>query len=239
MRKNQEKLRSEVDQDYLIEQVRQKLLSLTDPRDRFIEYSFHDLVMSGYAMFHLKYPSVNNFEMQTASEKANLQELFKIKKLCSDAQLRSILDQLDPDSLRLLFPENFKLLKRTGILKEYQTINNHIICSIDGVQHFCSNEVHCEHCLSKKHANGTVTYHHNMLCAALVHPTQREVFIMGAEPIVKQDGQSKNDCELNAGSRLLDWLEVHYKKHKLLIVRPYLKLLKCARKEERPNIVSG
>jgi len=55
MRKNQEKLRSEVDQDYLIEQVRQKLLSLTDPRDRFIEYSFHDLVMSGYAMFHLKY----------------------------------------------------------------------------------------------------------------------------------------------------------------------------------------
>jgi len=222
MRKTQEKLRSEVDQDYLVDRVRKKLLEFTDPRNRSISYNFHDLVMSGYAMFHLKYPSVNNFETQTASEKANLQELFKIGNLCSDAQLRNILDQLDPDSLRQLFPENFKLLKETGILKEYQTIKNHIICSLDGVQHFCSNEVHCDHCLSKKHSNGTVTYHHNMLCAALVHPTQREVFIMGAEPIVKQDGQSKNDCELNAGTRLLNWLALNYKGHKLIIAEDAL-----------------
>jgi len=222
MRKSQALLRSEIDQDFLVDQVRQKLLSLTDPRDRFIGYRFHDLVMSAYAMFHLKYPSVNNFETQTESERANLKELFKIEKVCSDAQLRSILDQIDPSTLRQLYPENFRLLKRTGILKEYQTIKNHIICSIDGVQHFSSNEVHCENCLSKKHSNGTVTYHHNMLCAALVHPTQREVFIMGAEPIVKQDGQSKNDCELNAGTRLLDWLALQYKGHKLLIVEDAL-----------------
>ncbi len=39
-----------------------------------------------------------------------------------------------------------------------------------------------------------------ILClgAAMVHPDKREVFVMGAEPIIKQDGITKNDCELNA-----------------------------------------
>jgi len=222
MGKTQKELRLEIDQDYLVDRIRKKLLTLVDPRDRWIDYTFHDLVMSGYAMFHLKYPSVNLFETQTASEKINLKELFKIENLCSDTQLRSILDQLNPDCLRELYPENFKLLQKLGILKEYFSIKNHLICSIDGVQHFCSNEVHCDQCLRKEHSNGTVTYHHNMLCAALVHPSQREVFIMGSEPIVKQDGQTKNDCELNAGSRLLDWLSKQYKKYKLLIVEDAL-----------------
>jgi len=222
MRKSYKELRSEMDQDYLIERVRKKLLSLDDPRQRSVGYSFHDLVMSGYAMFHLKYPSVNRFENQTNSEKANLQELFKIKKLCSDAQLRAILDQLDPSSLRQLYVENFSLLQKLSILKEYKSIQNYLICSIDGVQHFSSTEVHCENCLSKKHSNGTTTYHHNMLCAALVHPTQREVFLMGSEPILKQDGTTKNDCELNASNRLLDWLSERYANHKLLIVEDAL-----------------
>jgi len=222
MRKSHKELRSAIDQDYLVDRVRQKLLTFEDPRNRSVTYSFHDLVMSAYAMFHLKYPSVNRFETQTASEKVNLQNLFKIKNLCSDAQLRAILDQLDPSPLRKLYVENMSLLRKLGILKNYSSIQNHLICTIDGVQHFSSNEVHCDNCLSKKHANGTVTYHHNMLCAALVHPAQREVFIMGSEPIIKQDGDTKNDCELNAGTRLLNWLSEHYKDHKLLITEDAL-----------------
>jgi len=222
MEKSQKELRSEIDQDFLVNRVRNKLLTLIDPRNRWIGYTFHDLVMSGYAMFHLKYPSLNRFKTQTVSEQSNLKELFKIEQLCSDTQLRSILDQIDPDCLRQLYVENFKLLQDLGILKEYQSIKNHLICSIDGVQHFSSKEVHCDQCLSKEHSNGTVTYHHNMLCAALVHPTQREVFIMGAEPIIRQDGQTKNDCELNAGTRLLNSLSEQYEKYKLLIVEDAL-----------------
>jgi hypothetical protein len=222
MRKSQKELRSQIDQDYLIDRIREKLLTLVDPRNRWIDYSFHDLVMSAYAMFHLKYPSLNRFATQTSSEKSNLKELFKIENLCSDSQLRNILDQLNPDCLRDLYGENFELLRKIGVLKEYQSIKNHLICSIDGVQHFSSKTVHCDECLTKNHSNGTVTYHHNMLCAALVHPTQREVFIMGSEPIIKQDGQTKNDCELNAGTRILKWLSDSYKDYKLLIVEDAL-----------------
>jgi len=222
MKKTQSTLRSELSQDDLIARIRSKLLGLPDPRNREVSISFHDLVMSAYAMFHLKYSSVNQLETQTDFEKTNLQELFKIKRLCSDSQLRNILDQIDPACLRELFPENFKLLQKLGILKEYRSLKNHLICSIDGVQHFCSKEVSCEQCLTKQHADGTVTYHHNMLCAALVHPSQREVFVMGAEPIIKQDGQTKNDCELNASTRLLNSLSEQYVNHKMIIVEDAL-----------------
>lgn len=42
-----------------------------------------------------------------------------------------------------------------------------------------------------------------MLGAVLVHPDHKEVFPFAPEPILKQDGASKNDCERNAAKRLL------------------------------------
>jgi hypothetical protein len=53
------------------------------------------------------------------------------------------------------------------------------------------------------HRNGTVTYHHQMLSAALVHPDKREVIPLMPEPSIKQDGADKNDCERNAAKRLI------------------------------------
>lgn len=225
-------LPSEVDLDYLVDMVRQKLLSLEDPRNRSVDYSFHDLVMSGFAMFHFKYPSMHRFETQTASEQENLHQLFKIDNLCSDTHLRSILDQVNPSNLTDLYPQGINLLNQVGVLKSYK-YKDYLISSLDGVQHFSSNEVHCENCLKKEHQNGTVTYHHNMLCAALVHPNQREVFIMGSEPIINSDGANKNDCETNAGKRLLPFLVEKYKDYPLLILEdalhangPNLRLIK-------------
>ena len=61
-----------------------------------------------------------------------------------------------------------------------------------------------------------------MLCAALVHPEQREVFIMDTEPIVKQDGASKNDCEQNAAKRLLKALSQRYADYDLLVTEDVL-----------------
>jgi hypothetical protein len=46
-----------------------------------------------------------------------------------------------------------------------------------------------------KHKNGKTGYHHAMLSAVLVHPEEKEVFVMDNEPIIGQDGSSKNDCE--------------------------------------------
>jgi hypothetical protein len=42
-----------------------------------------------------------------------------------------------------------------------------------------------------------------MLAAAIIHPDGREVIPLMPEPIVKQDGTAKNDCERNAAQRFL------------------------------------
>jgi hypothetical protein len=42
-----------------------------------------------------------------------------------------------------------------------------------------------------------------MLGAALIHPDKREVIPLMPEPIVKQDGTEKNDCERNAAKRFV------------------------------------
>lgn len=42
-----------------------------------------------------------------------------------------------------------------------------------------------------------------MLGAALVHPDYREVIPICPEPIAREDGDNKNDCERNASTRLL------------------------------------
>lgn len=41
-----------------------------------------------------------------------------------------------------------------------------------------------------------------MLAAVVVHPDFREVLPLMPEPILKQDGDTKNDCERNAAKRL-------------------------------------
>lgn len=53
------------------------------------------------------------------------------------------------------------------------------------------------------HRNGTVTYRHQMLGAALMHPDRREVIPLMPEPILRQDGTEKHDGERNAAKRFI------------------------------------
>ena len=68
--------------------------------------------------------------------------------------------------------------------------------------------------------------------AVLIHPDHREVIPLAPEPIVKGDGDTKNDCERNASKRLLSDLRREHPHLKILIVEdglasnfPHLSLL--------------
>ena len=63
-----------------------------------------------------------------------------------------------------------------------------------------------------------MTYAHQMLGAALVHPDLREVIPLAPEPIVKQDGSTKNDCERNASKRLLRNIRREHPHLRLIVV---------------------
>src|ERR671915_202882 len=127
------------------------------------------------------------------------------KHLCADALLRSVQDVFCqvPEHLRPAFKVGLRGLQRGKALEEMVFVQGHYLLALDGTGYFSSKEIHCDSCLETHHRNGTVTYSHQMLGAALIHPDRREVIPLMPEPIVKPDGSEKNDCERNAAKRFV------------------------------------
>ena len=94
--------------------------------------------------------------------------------------------------------------------------------ALDGTGYFASKTIHCASCLHKVHRNGSSTYYHQMLGAAIIHPDVREVIPLMPEPIVKQDGREKNDCERNAAKRFIGKLRQDHPHLKFIITEDSL-----------------
>jgi hypothetical protein len=198
-------------------------------------YSWQDCIMSGLAVFGFKMPSLLQFEKDKASEpwiRRNLRTLYGVEKAPSDTCMRERLDVVSPRQLRRPFKKIFSYLQRGKALESYRYLDGYYIFSLDGTGQFSSEKVHCECCCEKHHRTGKVEYYHHMLGAVLVHPEHREVIPLAPEPIVKGDGDSKNDCERNAAKRLLSDLRREHPHLKVLIVEdglasnhPHLSLL--------------
>ena len=194
-----------------------------DHRATNARYPLADVLKSAFAMFSLKSPSLLDFKKQTVPEQNNLRSIYRINGIIPcDNQMRGILDPLDPTLLRPLFHACFLRLEQAGIIRDYQYRQRYVIVSIDGVEHFSSTRVHCANCTTRKHRNGVVSYHHAGLAAVLVHPLRTEVFPLDFEPILRQDGAKKNDCERNAARRLCKALSERYDELPVLLVEDAL-----------------
>lgn len=195
-----------------------------------------DHLMSGLAMFGLKYPSLLQFDKDSRHDDTvsrNLRTLYEIETAPCDTRLRERLDQVDPTSLRRVYRELFAALQRGKGLEGFEVLDGHYALSVDGTGVFSSQKVHCDQCCEKHRRNGQGTYYHQILGAVLVHPEHREVFPLAPEPILKQDGERKNDCERNAAKRLLTSLRREHPHLKLIVVEdalasngPHIKQLK-------------
>jgi hypothetical protein len=186
--------------DALVQRVRQRFDTIPDTR-RAPTFSLPDTLMAGVALFALKDPSLLAFQQRTLDH--NLRCVFGLQAIPSDSQMRDILDEVGPNHVRPVFRDVFTQLHAAQVLDPY-LVEGCFLVSLDGVEYFCSKKVHCPHCMTRRHTNGTVSYYHQMLGAAIVHPDFSEVFVLAPEPIQREDGQEKNDCERNAARR---WLE--------------------------------
>ena len=186
--------------DALVQLARQRFDQIAEQR-RCPEFSLTDTLMAGLALFSLKDPSLLAFCRRAVDH--NLRSVFGLQAIPSDTQMREILDEVDPDQLRPLFKDVFRQLQRGKALEGYVFLDGCYLVALDGVEYFCSKKVHCEHCLTRKHQNGEVSYYHQMLGAVIIHPDFKEVIALAPEAIQRQDGQHKNDCERNAARRWL------------------------------------
>jgi len=196
-------IRKNLSADALFQVLRQAFQHVSDPRTGNPTISVGDALMSGVAMFTLKDPSLLAFDQRRQLDEKNLQMIFGIQHVPCDTRLREILDPMDWEQLRPAFREVFSQLQSNKALQPFRFLNGAYLLALDGTQYFSSHQIHCDQCMEKHHADGKVTYHHQMLGAALVAPGRKEVIPLMPEPILKQDGETKNDCERNALKRFL------------------------------------
>jgi hypothetical protein len=195
------KARKHLSADALFHLVRSGFATIPDPRGKDVDISLTDALMSAFAMFSLKAPSLLAFDKERAE--GNLHTIYGIQRVPCDTHMREILDPVSPRWLRPVFTSVFRQLQRGKALEEMVFLDGHYLLALDGTGYFSSQTIHCASCLHKVHRNGSVTYSHQMLGAAIIHPDVRAVIPLIPEPIGKYDGTDKNDCERNAAKRFI------------------------------------
>jgi hypothetical protein len=202
--------------DALFALLRKRFESVQDQRAEIqLTYPLVDVLMSALAMFVFKDPSLLAFVDR--QDDPSLQNIFKIEKIPSDSQMRDILDPIDVEPLNEAFADIFAELQRGGVLKSFRFFDGGYLVAIDGTGYFSSSNIRCPDCLVKKSKDGKTRYAHQAVAAVLIHPKRREVIPLAIEPIVKQDGETKNDCERNATRRLLQRIKKQHPKLKLTV----------------------
>jgi hypothetical protein len=212
------KERQHLSADALYRLVRSTLHEIALPRSAGATITLGDALMAGFGIFALKLPSLLAFDEERRSDEANLKSLFGFQQVPSDTQMRIILDDVHPQLLRPAFTGVFRQLQRGKALEPFVFFQGHYLLALDGTTYFSSEKIHCPSCLEKKSRNGKTTYSHQMLGAVLVHPDLKEVMPLCPEPIIKQDGDTKNDCELNASRRLLAHFRREHPKLPVILV---------------------
>src|SRR5713101_4206182 len=195
------KERKHLSADALFHLVRNGFANIPDSRGEDVDISLTDALMSAFAMFSLKAPSLLAFDKERAE--GNLHTIYGIARVPCDTHMREILDPVSPKWLRPVFRSVFRQLQRGKALEAMTFLDGHYLLALDGTEYFSSKTIHCASCLHRVHRNGSITYAHQMLGAAIIHPDMREVIPLMPEPIVKHDGTAKNDCERNAAKRFL------------------------------------
>src|SRR5437899_5414767 len=214
------KVRKHLSADALFGLVRNGFAHIPDYRLSETDIALADALMSAFALFSLKSPSLLAFDKERTE--GTLGTIYSIARVPCDTQMRERLDPVSPESLRPLFKSVFRQLQRGKALEPMAFLDGHYLVALDGTGYFSSQTIHCASCLHKVHRNGSITYYHQMLGAAIIHPDVRAVIPLMPEPIVTHDGTGKNDCERNAAKRFIAQLRHDHPHLKFIVTEDRL-----------------
>lgn len=200
-----------------------------------IDFTLHDCLMTALAMMYFQDPSLLSFQrrMQDSMQCNNLKTMFGIEAIPSDAVLRNCVDPINSADINPIFAILFQKLQRGKQLEPYKLGSDHYLIALDGSQYFSSQKIHCPSCLTYKRTKNKLRYSHQILQAVMLNPTMRQVIPLAPEPIIKSDGDTKNDCERSAGKRLIGKIRAAHPKLKIIITcdglysnQPFIDVLK-------------
>ncbi len=128
----------------LLAKINESFKQSTQSLNRQEEMPASDCLMSGLAIFALKYPSLLKFEEDKVSEptiRHNLKTLYSVKKAPCDTYLWERLDRLNLSVISSALVSICALLQRGKVLEEWKFLENKFLVSLDASGFFSSNKV--------------------------------------------------------------------------------------------------
>jgi hypothetical protein len=194
--------------DHLIERWRTAFAGLPDGRTGDnARYTMADIALSAFAVFFTQCPSFLSFQqnMEKARGRNNARSLFRVQSIPSDNHIRQTLDPVEPRHLFSLFDDLHQAFDQTGLLEDMRAVGGTRLIALDATWYFSSQSenIHCPNCSCIRHTDGQTTHFHSAITPVIVSPGHAQVVPLRPEFIVPQDGQLKQDCEINAAKRWL------------------------------------
>ena len=180
--------------------------AVPDGRAANVSNSIRDVMSAGLAVTYFQSPSLLDFQrnMESKHQKNNLRSMFDVNKIPTDTGMRQIIDSVDTETaFRPIYKECFMRLQRGKHLEQYQILSGKYLLNVDGTQYFSSHDINCKKCLTRGKTNKQY-YCHQVLQGVIVNPELRQVIPVMPEEICTQDGDKKEDCEVNAFMRFMD-----------------------------------
>ena len=216
---SQTKVRKYLSADSLFKMIREQFKQISDSRKGNTTISLCDALMSAFAMFSLKDPSLLAFDERRKEEDHNLKNIFGIEQIPCDSQMREIIDNIPNESIRPAFLANFRRLQRGKALEPMVFMEGCYLLALDGTGYFSSEKLNSKACMVKvSKKSGKTSYYIQTLGACLVHPDYKEVIPLCPEIIQKQDGATKNDCERNAAKRFFGKFRKDHPHLKVIVI---------------------
>ena len=195
--------------DDITRQIRGTFEAFTDPRTgKNKKYKMTDAGLSAFAVFFMQSPSFLEYQRSLEQRRGenNARTLFGVHDIPSDNHTRNLLDPTPPSAVEPMYAYLFNALEQAGVVDAHRSVGQTLLLALDGTEYFSSANIHCEHCSTRRHANGKVTYVHTAVTPVLVKPGSDKVIALAPEFVQPQDGALKQDCELTAAKR---WLARH------------------------------
>jgi hypothetical protein len=184
------------------------------------KYTMEEIILSAFALFFFQSSSWLEFQTKMEKKKAlnNARSLFGIENIPTSNHISAIIDELNPNLLSSIFDDICSMLVEENIIKSFEFLGvKTLLVAIDGTQYYSSKKINCEHCLTKTH-NEVITYSHSALVASIVSPEYNQVIPLMPEFIQNEDGNEKQDCELNASKRWLKRFNKLFKEYQIVIL---------------------
>jgi hypothetical protein len=201
--------------DKLIERLRTVAAALPDRRTGDnTRYSMADIALSAFAVFFTQCPSFLSFQqaMEQVRGANNARSLFGVQTIPSDNHIRQTLDPVEPHHLFSVYDDLYQAFEKTGLQQAMRAVQDTQLIALDATWYFSSQSenIHCPNCSCIRHAEGSSTHFHSAITPVIVSPRHSQVVPLRPEFITPQDGQVKQDCEINAAKR---WLAAHAQRY--------------------------